>query len=699
MPDPSSQTTNEELNPAQQADLDNVGALNREQLPSKAAADPKGHDVPGHNHAPAANPKPSTDPSHDHDHDHNHDHDHDHGPTTANPYRWPGVSLVLLLGGIALDYVDATWFTGYVRLAWYIVAFLLVGWKVIRSAIRSIPSGNIFNEFLLMSLATGGAFAIGEYPEGVAVMLFYTVGELFQDAAVNRAKRSIRALLEIQASEVTVLSGGGPLVLGPEQVQIGDVMEIKPGEKVALDGTLRAAAASFNTAALTGESIPQTKQPGEAVLAGMINRETLARVEVTAAFADTKLSKILAMVQDAVGRKAKTQQFITRFARIYTPLVVGLAGLLLLVPAFVVEDYVFRDWLYRALVFLVISCPCALVVSIPLGYFGGIGAAARAGILFKGANFLDALRELDTVVLDKTGTLTRGVFAVQRVETVPGLETNQFLDLVATLESKSTHPIAQAIVRHVSQHGAVRSPEAVEEIAGHGLRGSVGQQEVLAGNTTLLTRFGVPYPAQVDQIADSIVVVAIDGRYAGYLTVADAPKADAAQAVRELKADGISKLVMLSGDKDSITQRVARELGIDEAHGGLLPEDKARYVQQYLDEGRRVAFVGDGVNDAPVVALADVGIAMGGLGADATIETADVVIQTDHPSKVATARRIARATHRVVWQNIWLAFGVKAIVLALGAGGGATMWEAVFADVGVALLAILNAVRIQRMKF
>jgi Cd2+/Zn2+-exporting ATPase len=710
MPDPTSSNTNEELNTAKQVNLDNVGALNREQLTPQAAVEPQGHDVAGHDHAPAEGDHAGHD-HHDHSHaGHAHDageldldeeeeHDHDHGPTGANPYLLPGISLVLLLVGLALDHYQAGFFTGYVRPAWYGLAFVLVGWNVVKAAVLSIPSGNVFNEFLLMSIATIGAFAIGEYPEGVAVMLFYTVGELFQDAAVNRAKRSIKALLEIQATEVTVVRGGKNLVIDPKAVQVGDVMEIRPGEKVALDGTLNATAASFNTAALTGESAPQTKQPGDAVLAGMINLESLVRVTVTAGFQDTKLSKILAMVQDAVGRKAKTQQFITKFAKVYTPIVVGLATLLVLVPLLVVHDYVFRDWLYRALVFLVISCPCALVVSIPLGYFGGIGAASKAGILFKGSNFLDVLREIDTVVMDKTGTLTKGVFAVQQVQPAPGTEPALLLRLVGALETKSTHPIARAVVAHVGEATAGVAVENVEEIAGHGLRGRVDGRDVLAGNTKLLSKFNVAYPTEVDQVADSIVVAAIDGKYAGYLTVADAPKEDAAQAVRELKADGITKLVMLSGDKDNIVQRVAKELGISEAHGGLLPEDKAKYVQQYLSEGRKLAFVGDGVNDAPVVALADVGIAMGGLGSDATIETADVVIQTDHPSKIATARRIARATHNVVWQNIWLAFAVKAIVLALGAGGLATMWEAVFADVGVALLAILNAVRIQRMKF
>ena len=701
MPDPSADNLNEELNTAKQVQPENVGALSRAQLTPEAAAAPEGHDVPGHDHGPAEPEGHSDGEAADEHagHDHGGHDDHDHGPAGDNPYLVPGISLVLMLAGIALDYYKVGFFTGYVRPIWYGVAYLLVGWKVIRSAIQSIPSGNIFNEFLLMGIATIGAFAIGEYAEGVAVMLFYTVGELFQNAAVNRAKRSIKALLEIQATEVGVLRGGQHLVLDPKAVVVGDVIEVKPGEKVALDGTLQSERGTFNTAALTGESVPQTMQKGETVLAGMINQDTLSQIAVTAAFKDTKLSKILAMVQHAVGRKAKTQQFITKFARVYTPIVVGLAVLLTLLPYFFVHDYVFRDWLYRALVFLVISCPCALVISIPLGYFGGIGAASRVGVLFKGSNFLDVMREIDTVVMDKTGTLTKGVFAVQQVVMAPGQTEARFTALAAALEAKSTHPIAQALMQHVQPTGPPLAVENGEEIAGHGLRGRVDGQDVLVGNTKLLTKFNVAYPPEIDQLVDSIVVVAVGGQYAGYLTVADEIKEDAAQAVRELKALGVKTIVMLSGDKDAIVQRVAQQLGITEAYGGLLPEDKAAHVERLKAAGHRLAFVGDGVNDAPVVALADVGIAMGGLGSDATIETADVVIQTDHPSKIATARRIAVATHSVVWQNIWLAFAVKAVVLALGAGGLATMWEAVFADVGVALLAILNAVRIQRMDF
>lgn len=700
MPAPSSDNLDEELHTAKQVQSENVGALTRAQLTPAAAIAPQGHDVPGHDHSDAehdhAGDSSESDEHAGHDHDHG---DHDHGPASDNPYLAPTISLGLMLAGIALDYYKVGFFTGYVRFGWYSVAYLLVGWKVLRSTVQSIPSGNIFNEFLLMGIATIGAFALGEYAEGVAVMLFYTVGELFQDAAVNRAKRSIKALLEIQATEVGVLRGGQRLVLDPKAVAVGDVIEVKPGEKVALDGTLLSERGTFNTAALTGESVPQTMHRDETVLAGMINQDTLSQITVTAAFQDTKLSKILAMVQDAVGRKAKAQQFITKFAKVYTPIVVGLAVLLTLLPYFFVHDYVFRDWLYRALVFLVISCPCALVISIPLGYFGGIGAASKVGVLFKGSNFLDVMREIDTVVMDKTGTLTKGVFAVQQVVAAPGQDPARFTALAAALEAKSTHPIAQALVQYVKPTGPALAVENVEEIAGHGLRGRVDGQNVLAGNTKLLSKFSVAYPTEIDQLIDSIVVVAVGGQHAGYLTVADEIKEDAAQAVRELKAQGITSIVMLSGDKDAIVQRVAKELGITEAHGGLLPEDKAAHVERLKAAGHRLAFVGDGVNDAPVVALADVGIAMGGLGSDATIETADVVIQTDHPSKIATARRIAVATHAVVWQNIWLAFAVKAVVLALGAGGLATMWEAVFADVGVALLAILNAVRIQRMKF
>ncbi|MBX9851990.1 MAG: cadmium-translocating P-type ATPase [Cytophagaceae bacterium] len=626
-------------------------------------------------------------------------HDHSHGNEESDFKKYlPAIgSFILLITGVALNNFEVKFFNKYFQLFLFGTAYIIIGGPVVLKALKSIPKGNIFNEFFLMSLATIGAFFIGQYAEGVAVMLFYSVGELVQDAAVNRAKRSIKALLEIQSDQVTVLQNGTAIIKHPKEVTVGEIIQIKPGEKVALDGELISEKASFNTSALTGESVPDTKSKGEKVLAGMINLNTLADVKVTSAFSDTKLARILTLVQEAVGRKARTQQFISKFAKVYTPIVVFLAVGLTFLPYFFIENYVFTDWLYRALVFLVISCPCALVISIPLGYFGGIGAASKNGILFKGSNFLDLMTKVDTVVMDKTGTLTKAVFKVQQVK-VKEFDQNEFIKLTAALESKSSHPIAKAVTLYAKDISGI-SINDVEEIAGHGLKGKVNNYEILAGNAKLLKRFNIPYDAEVDSIIESIVVVAINGEYKGFITVADEIKEDALESVQNLHRLGIKKIVMLSGDKNSVTQHIAKKLQIDEAFGGLLPEDKVNKVSALKSEGRIIAFVGDGVNDAPVVALADVGIAMGGLGSDATIETADVVIQTDHPSKIATSVKIGKATTRIVWQNIILAFVVKAIVLALGAGGLATMWEAVFADVGVALLAILNAVRIQKMKF
>lgn len=608
------------------------------------------------------------------------------------------ISLVLLLTGIILDYFDIPWFTGYLRVATYSIAYLLTGWRVLWHAAQNIARGSVFNEFFLMSIATLGAFYIGEYAEGVAVMLFYVIGEHFQEAAVARSRKSIKALIDNRPDEVDLVQDGQIVQRAAEQIKTGDVIQVKAGEKVALDGEMLSERSSFNTAALTGESRPDTKTRGEKVLAGMINLDKVIELKVTAAYEDSALSRILQLVEEASGRKAKTQQFITRFAKVYTPIVVLLAVALTLLPYFFVENYVFDDWLYRALVFLVISCPCALVISIPLGYFGGIGAASRNGILFKGANYLDLMTKVDTVVMDKTGTLTEGVFKVQEVK-AEGIQQDEFIAIVAALESKSTHPIAQAIASYAGEGYQQLAVTEVEEISGHGLKGKVEGREVLAGNGKLLRKFHIPYNPQIDAIVETTVLVAIDGQYVGYFTIADQVKADARKAVDALHGLGVSKLVMLSGDKPSIVEKVASTLKIDEAYGGLLPQDKVTKVEALKQQGNTVAFVGDGINDAPVITLADVGMAMGGLGSDAAIETADVVIQTDQPSKIATAINIGKKTRQVVWQNIALAFGVKALVLALGAFGVASLWEAVFADVGVAFLAILNAVRIQRMKF
>ena len=623
------------------------------------------------------------------------------------------ISLVLLLMGIALDQFGAAWFVDPWRFLFHAAAYLPVGWPVLRRAWSRILHRDVFTEFFLMGVATLGAFAIREYPEGVAVMLFYTIGELFQESAVLRARRSIKALLDVRPDEVTVVRNGKYQIVRTSDVKIGEMVQIKPGEKVGLDGIMRYDSGSFDTATLTGESVPRTIKRGEAVLAGMINRQSLVEMEVTALFQDSKLSRILKLVQEATGRKAQTQEFIARFAKIYTPIICALAVLITLLPYFFVDDYVFSDWLYRGLVFLVIGCPCALVISIPLGYFGGIGAASRHGILVKGSVFLDLLTQVKTVVMDKTGTLTKGVFAVQDIKAV-GIETPELAQLTAALETKSTHPIATAITEYAGRGEEVwdvRGEKAyesflvenVEEIPGHGLTGTVQGRNMLAGNAKLLRKFGVDFDEALSKIPYTIVMTALDGKFSGYFTIADEIKGDAAEVIKNLRSQGI-RTVMLSGDKSAVVEEVGRAVGVDEWHGDLLPEDKVAQVERLQkamadNPKAKLAFVGDGVNDAPVVALADVGMAMGGLGSDATIETADVIIQNDEPAKIATAIAIGKATRRIVYQNIGLAMGVKVIVLILGAGGVATMWEAVFADVGVALLAILNAVRVQNLRF
>jgi len=624
---------------------------------------------------------------------------HDHGNSNSIKTYIPAIfSLILLIPGIAFDYFGKPEFfqNEIVRIVWYTIAYIPVGIPVLREAFQNILKGQFFTEFTLMSVATIGAFMLGEYPEGVAVMLFYAVGELFQNAAVNKAKNNIKSLLDVRPKEANVFRDGQWLTVNPETVQIGEPIQVKVGEKVPLDGIMLSESSSFNTAALTGESKPDTIRKGESVLAGMLNLERVVEIQATKKFNDSSLAKILQMVQEASSRKAQTELFIRKFAKIYTPIVFFLAVALTILPYFFVDNYVFEQWFYRALVFLVISCPCALVISIPLGYFGGIGAASRNGILFKGSNFLDLMAKVNTVVMDKTGTLTEGVFKVQKVQP-DSFPESEFLDYVSALEANSNHPIAQAII---GSHPSEMKAENVEEISGHGLKGIVKGKEILAGNGQLLRKFGIDYPNEIDQIVESIVIVAIDGKYAGYITIADEIKSDAKLAVSELKKYGVSQTLMLSGDKDSIVQKVANEIGIAKAFGGLLPEGKVEKIKELKQNPQNIiAFVGDGINDTPVLALSDIGIAMGGMGSDVAIETADVVIQTDQPSKIPIAIKIGRKTKQVVIQNIAFAFGVKIIVLILGAGGCATMWEAVFADVGVAFLAILNAVRIQNMKF
>ncbi len=640
-----------------------------------------------------------TDDNKDQQHSEDDGHSHENGGEKEQP-GWKAhwallVALAILVTLLVLEYGFNIQIPNTALLIINLFAYILAGKSVLNLAFRKSLRGDIFNEFVLMSVATIGAFLIGEYEEGVAVMLFYQIGEWFQDSAVNNAKRNIKALLDIRPDEVTVLRNGHATVINPSKIELGEYIQVKPGEKVALDGELISDNASFNTAALTGESKPDTKYKGEAVYAGMINLNTVTEVKVNALFKDSKLSKILEMVQDATARKSQTQLFISRFAKVYTPIVFFLALAVCLLPYFFVDGYVFQTWFYRALVFLVISCPCALVVSIPLGYFGGIGLASRNGILFKGGNFLDVMTKINTVVMDKTGTLTKGVFKVQQV--VPNnLSKEELIKMTSALERNSTHPIAKAITAYAGVNVASVKIEGVEEISGHGLKGMIEGKEVLAGNLKLLQKSNIDYPKDIEQVIDTIVVVAVNKTYAGHITIADEVKEDAVSAVREMHKLNI-QTIMLSGDKQSVVDQVAKTVGIDKAYGDLLPEGKVEKVQQLKNEGRRIAFAGDGVNDAPVVALADAGIAMGGLGSDATIETADVVIQNDQPSKIVSAIKIGKITRNIVWQNITLAMVVKVFVLILGAGGIATLWEAVIADVGVALLAILNAVRIQRV--
>ena len=616
-----------------------------------------------------------------------------------------GLSFILLISGIIMNALELPFFReGYFSLIWYVVAYLPVGLPVMKEAWESMKDKDYFSEFTLMFVATLGAFYIGEYPEGVAVMLFYSVGELFQEKAVDKAKRNIGALLDVRPEEAAVVRDGRVVIENPQNVKVGETIEIKTGGRVPLDGMMLNEVAAFNTAALTGESVPRSIRMGEEVLAGMIVTDKVIRIKVIRPFDKSALARILELVQNASERKAPAELFIRKFARVYTPIVIGLAVLIVLLPfiySLITPQFLFtfNDWLYRALVFLVISCPCALVVSIPLGYFGGIGAASRLGILFKGGNYLDAVTKINTVVFDKTGTLTKGTFEVQFCNCESGVSEEELIRMIASVESSSTHPIAKAVVNYAGRRDIeLSSVTDSKEYAGLGLEAAVNGIQVLAGNGRLLSKFQIEYPPELLSITDTIVICAIGNKYAGYLLLSDSLKEDARIAIQNLKALGIQNIQILSGDKQSIVSNFAEKLGISEAYGDLLPDGKVKHLEELRQHTEnQVAFVGDGMNDAPVLALSNVGIAMGGLGSDAAIETADVVIQTDQPSKVAEAIKVGKLTRRIVWQNISLAFGVKLLVLILGAGGLATLWEAVFADVGVALIAIMNAVRIQKM--
>lgn len=659
---------------------------------------------------------------HEHHHEHNHEHHHDedavndscgcgchHDEAEEGPraFFWPAVSLLMLLAGILMKHFDVLPFADSVvyELIWYLAAFLPVGLPVIKEAFEGMTHRDFFNEFTLMSIASIGAFCIGEFPEAVGVMLFYSVGETLQDRAVGKAKKNIARLLDVRGEKARVIKDGEVTVVDPKTVAVGETIEVRPGERVPLDGILLSEYGTFDTSALTGESVPQTAEKGREVLAGMICSDTTVKLKVSKPFSQSALSRIIEMVSRAASRKAQPELFIRRFARIYTPIVMAMALLLVLVPWIIgifspAFNYVFSEWLYRALVFLVISCPCALVVSVPLGYFAGVGAASKAGILFKGGSYLDTITKVDTIAFDKTGTLTSGVFEVERLESAT-LADLRLLSLMASAELHSSHPLARTLVDYSRRKGAeIQTPDSMQELAGLGAKAIVDDHQVIAGNLKLLDKEKIEYPAALKEEVNSIIACAVDGVFAGFVTLSDTVKPDAKAAVTALRKMGVDNIVMLSGDKKNIVAKVADSIGIPEAHGEMLPEDKARYVEEISNvPGRQIAFVGDGMNDAPVLSLSNVGIAMGGLGSDAAIESADVVIQTDNPSKIATAIKIGRTTHAIVIENIVGAIAIKAAVLALGALGLASLWAAVFADVGVALIAILNSMRIMWKKY
>ncbi len=585
-------------------------------------------------------------------------------------------------------------FSGPMELVLFLVSYLLVGGEVVWRSIKNISKGQVFDENFLMTVATIGAFAIGEFPEGVAVMLFYQIGEAFQDLAVNRSRKSISALMDIRPDFANLKIGGEIRTVKPEEVAIGDLIVVRPGEKIPLDGKVVDGNSALDTSALTGESLPREVSEGSEVLSGSINKSGVLTIEVTKEFGESTVSKILDLVQNASSKKAPTENFISRFARYYTPVVVFAAIALAVIPPLAVPGATFSEWIHRALVFLVVSCPCALVISVPLSFFGGIGGASRSGILVKGSSYLEALGNVDTVVFDKTGTLTKGVFEVTETVAASGCSEEDLIFYAAYAESFSNHPIATSIRKAFHQEIDSQRISEPEEIAGYGIRVQVDGRQVLAGNGKLMQKENIDF--QPANAAGSIVYLAIDGVFAGHLVISDTLKPDAKQAVRQLKQMGVRSTAMLTGDSKAVGEKIANEIGLDTVYTELLPQQKVEQLEE-LDAKKapkgKLVFVGDGINDAPVLARADIGIAMGGLGSDAAIEAADIVLMTDEPSKLASAIKIARRTNRIVWQNIIFALAVKAIILVLGAMGIANMWVAVFGDVGVALIAILNAMR------
>lgn len=625
---------------------------------------------------------------------HNHDHNHDYGNKNEKIRILKlGIALVFFVVAIAFKIPPN------IKFSLYLISYVVVGGEVLLRAGRNIFRGQVFDENFLMALATMGAFIIGEFPEGVAVMLFYQIGELFQGLAVNRSRKSIAGLMDIRPDYANLKIGNEIEKVAPEEVGVGDHIIVKPGEKIALDGFVINGRSTVDTSALTGESLPREVEEGSEILAGFINVNGLLTIEVSREFGESTVSKILDLVENASNKKAPTENFITWFAGYYTPFVVLAAIGLAIIPPLFIEGAVFSQWFYRALVFLVISCPCALVISIPLAFFGGIGGASRKGILVKGGNYLEALKNAEMIVLDKTGTLTKGVFQVTEIKNNTGIAKEEILRYAAHAESFSNHPIARSILKAYGKEIDKEKIESYQEVPGHGIKARIDNKEILAGNMRLMDKENIDYSP--DESVGTVVYLAIDKKFAGTIIISDEVKKDSLKAIKQLKDMGIKKTVMLTGDNRQVGIKIGEELGLDEVYTDLLPHEKVEKLETLdkMKSGKgKLVFVGDGINDAPVLARADIGVAMGGMGSDAAIEAADIVLMTDEPGKLVTAIKIAKKTNQIVWQNIAFAFGVKIIVLFLGAGGLATMWEAVFADVGVALIAVFNAMRVLNVR-
>lgn len=637
--------------------------------------------------------------NHNHNHEHDENHNHDHGGVlNLRNEVFPLILIIsLYVPGVIFETQLHNTFYSIGEYLLFIPAYLISGWSVLKTAGRNILKGRVFDENFLMAIATLGALAIHKLPEAVGVMLFYKIGELFQDVAVNRSRNSIKALLEVRPDYANLKINGELKKVSPEKIKVGEIIVVKPGEKIPLDGEVIQGNSQVDTSALTGESVPQSVSVGKTVLAGMINKMGVLTIKVTKLFDESSIAKILDLVQNARSKKAATEKFITKFAQYYTPVVViASLGVAILPPLFI-PGAVSSEWVYRALILLVISCPCGLVISIPLGYFGGVGGAAKQGILVKGATFLDTLAMVKTVVFDKTGTLTKGVFKVVKIVPTNGFDEQELLKLAATTEAHSNHPIAQSIREAYGKKIDTTNVKDDEEIAGYGIKAIVENRLVMVGSDRLLHREKITH--DVCNIEGTVIHVAVDNFYAGYIVIADELKEDAREAIQLLKRLGVEKIVMLTGDNQAIASRIAQQLGINSYEAELLPEEKVSAIEKLINTDNKhskVAFIGDGINDAPVIARADIGMAMGGLGSDAAIETADIVIMTDAPSKVAQAIQVARKTRKIVWQNIGFALAIKGVFIGLGIFGVATMWEAVFADVGVALLAIINATRVMK---